>query len=290
VSRPGIRFALVVAAILVAAGSCSDAEPVVDGRPAPDTVTSDRLRYDDDFAHYGFLTVPPGEGPHPVVVFIHGGFWLNSYGYDLAVDQADSAVEAGYATWNIEYRRVGDPGGGYPGTLVDVAKAVDHLAGVAGEYRLDLDRVAVVGHSAGGHLAFWVGQRSLLPADAPGAGPLVAPALVVGQAPVVDLANNLDLGGGAVERFIGASPADAPDAYAAADPAQLRPIVTPQIIVQGGADTIVPRDRADAYAELMGEPEMLEVLMFKNEDHFDVIDPASASWVAVLSRLESMWS
>ncbi|MFT5200907.1 MAG: acetyl esterase/lipase [Candidatus Aldehydirespiratoraceae bacterium] len=284
-SRPGIRFAVAIVALSLAVANCSDVGPVVDVEPAPDTVTSDRLRYDDDFAHYGFLTVPPGEGPHPVVVFIHGGFWLNSYGYELAVDQAASAVEAGFATWNIEYRRVGDPGGGYPGTLEDVAKAVDHIAGVAGEYRLDLDRVAVVGHSAGGHLAFWVGQRSLLPAGAPGAEPLVAPALVVGQAPVADLANNLDLGGGAVERFMAVLPADAPDSYAAADPAQLRPIVTPQLIVQGGADTIVPPDRADAYAELIGEPEMLEVLMFENEDHFDVIDPASASWVGVLNRL-----
>jgi acetyl esterase/lipase len=243
------------------------------------------LAYGSDPLQFGDLGVPVGPGPHPVVVFIHGGFWLNQFDLTLAAPQAADAVENGYAAWNVEYRRVGDDGGGYPGTLEDIAAAVDHLSEIAGDYRLALDRVSVVGHSAGGHLAFWVGQRSQLAEGQPGSDPKVVPALVVGQAPVADLASNLDLGGGAVEGFIGASPSDEPGWFAAADPAQLLPVVVPQLIVHGTEDRNVPLDRSLAYADLVADPDVLEVVVFEGADHFDVIDPAHESWAAVLERL-----
>ncbi len=266
------------------ASACGDA-PVADAIDAPAAAVTQRITYGTDARQFGDLTVPAGTGPHPVVVFIHGGFWLNQFDLTLAEPQAADAVANGYATWNVEYRRVGDAGGGYPGTLDDIAAAIDRLAGLADEYDLDLDRVSMVGHSAGGHLAFWVGQRSRIPNGAPGTGPVVVPALVVGQAPVADLASNLDLGGGAVERFMGASPADEPDRYAVADPARLLPIDVRQLIVQGADDRIVPADRAAAYAVLVDDPERLEVLVFDGAGHFDVIDPAHESWAAVLDRL-----
>jgi len=250
---------------------------------SPDPVGT-RVDYGVEAFQFGDLTVPAGEGPFPVVVFIHGGFWRNSFGLDLAEAQAADAVRAGYATWNVEYRRVGDPGGGYPGTLLDVAAAVDHLATLADTYPIDLDRVAVVGHSAGGHLALWVGQREALSAGAPGAGPAVVPGLVIGQAPVADLSNNLDLGGGAVEQFMGVLPTDDPAAYDIADPARLPPVLVPQLIVQGADDRIVPPERAAAYADLVGDADRLSVKVFDG-DHFSVIDPNHESWLAVLDRL-----
>jgi acetyl esterase/lipase len=273
---------LIVSALIAAA--CG-ADPVADAGDDPVAAPTQRITYGADALQFGDLTIPAGAGPHPVVVFIHGGFWLNQFDLTLSEPQAADAVANGYAAWNVEYRRVGDDGGGYPGTLDDIAAAVDRLAGLADEYDLDLDRVSVVGHSAGGHLALWVGQRSLIPSGAPGADPVVVPALVVGQAPVADLASNLDLGGGAVERFMGASPADEPDRYAVADPARLLPIDVPQLIVQGADDRIVPADRAATYAALIDDPEGLEILEFDGAGHFDMIDPAHDSWAAVLERL-----
>lgn len=255
---------------------------------------TERIAYGDDSLQFGDLTVPPGEGPFPVVVFIHGGFWRNAFGLDLAEPQAASASEAGYATWNIEYRRVGDSGGGYPGTLADVAAAIDRLVSLADDHPLDLDRVAVVGHSAGGHLALWAGQREQLGVGAPGVGapgadPAVVPMLVVGQAPVADLAGNVDLGGGAVEAFMGVTPVDDPTAYDIADPARLLPVVVPQLLVQGGDDRIVPPDRAEAYVALAGSSDV-ELQVFAGADHFDVIDPGHESWTVVLDRLTLLWN
>lgn len=247
---------------------------------------SERFAYGDDEHQFGDLDVPAGEGPFPVVVFIHGGFWRNAFGLDLAEPQAADALARGYATWNIEYRRVGDPGGGYPGTLLDVAAAIDHLASFGVDGRLDLERVAVVGHSAGGHLALWAGQRSRLPAGAPGADPVVVPKLVVGQAPVADLAGNLDLGGGAVVAFMGTTPERDPSAYDVADPARLLPVAVAQLIVQGADDSIVPVDRAEAYTALTGAADV-ELQVFAGSDHFDVIDPAHESWTAVIDRLRN---
>lgn len=241
-----------------------------------------RIAYGEGPQQFGDLTLPAGDGPFPVIVFLHGGFWRNAYGLELSEPQAGDAVAHGYAAWNVEYRRVGDDGGGYPGTLLDVAAAVDHLRLLAERHPLDLQRIAAVGHSAGGHLALWTGQRVRLRADAAGASPRVVPSVVVGQAPVADLAGNLDLGNGAVVDFMGATPEAAPDAYDIADPVRCLPIAVPQLIVHGADDTVVPVDRSDAYASLAGG-DRLEVQVFAAADHFDVIDPAHESWAAALS-------
>lgn len=281
-------------AISLFVAACGGGDPVSDpgsvppADPGVDPVTT-RIAYGHDPLQFADLTVPAGEGPFPVVVFVHGGFWRNAYGLDLAEPQAADAVTRGYATWNIEYRRVGDTGGGYPGTLGDVAAAVDRLAGMADEYRLDVDRVSVVGHSAGGHLALWVGQRGALAHDAPGAGPVVVPSIVVGQAPVADLTANTDLGGGAVAAFMGGPPADLPDAYDVADPARLLPVLVPQVIVQGGDDQLVPPERAEAYVDT-ADSASIDLVMFDGADHFDVIDPAHESWLATIERLEQEWA
>src|SRR5699024_620832 len=125
-------------------------------------------------------------GPHAVAVVIHGGFWRAYYQRDLMHPICENLAAGGWAVWNIEYRRVGGAGG-WPMTFRDVATAIDFLELIAERHRLDLDRLAALGHSAGGHLALWLAARAGLPPHAPGAGPIVRPAGVVSQAGVSDL-------------------------------------------------------------------------------------------------------
>lgn len=243
-------------------------------------VTSDDLsigignyvRYGDAPQQFGELRLPDGPGPFPVVVFLHGGFWRNTYDLTLALPQADDARRRGYATWNVEYRRVGDPGGGYPGTLDDVGTAIDALARI--DAPLDLDRVVVVGHSAGGHLALWAGQRD---------DPVVVPRLVVGQAPVADLEAGRELSGGAVVDFMGGGPDQRPAEYDLADPARRLPIRVPQLIVIGTDDDVVPLSVVQPYEAVAGPG--LDLRVFSGVDHYDVIDPDSPTWEAVMSEV-----
>jgi len=280
-----VRPFLVAFAVLAAAcgtgsaddGAASDAVPTVTGSRVLQVGIGDVVRYGDSPQQFGSLQLPKraSEGPFPVIAFIHGGFWRNTYDSSLSEPQAADARSKGYATWNIEYRRVGDEGGGYPGTLDDIATAIDALARI--DAPLNLDRVFVVGHSAGGHLALWVGQRD---------DPVVVPRLVVGQAPVADLAGSLDLGRGAVEGFMGGTPEQIPAAYDEADPARRLPVKVPQLIVHGLRDDDVPFEVVAPYIDKAGDS--VDTLIFEDEGHFDVIDPASPSWEATLAYLASI--
>ncbi len=230
------------------------------------------IRYGAAPPQYAVLTLPAGEGPFPVIAFIHGGFWRNTYDLTLAEPQAASAVEHGYAAWNIEYRRTGDTGGGYPGTFHDIVDAIDALATL--DAPLDLERVIVVGHSAGGHLSLWLGQQD---------GLVVTPMLVVGQAPVADFTASAALSRGAVSELRGGSPDAVPDRYEKSDPLRLLPLTVPQLIVHGGADDIGPASHADAYVDAAGDDLVFE--LFPAADHFDVIDAEGETWQFVLDFL-----
>ncbi len=115
-----------------------------------------RLRYGDDESQIAELHLPPGDAKVPVAVVIHGGFWMSSYGLELATPLAEDLARSGIAGYAIEYRRIGN-GGGRPTTFEDVAAAIDKLASV--EARLDLTKVVAIGHSAGGQLAVWAAAR-----------------------------------------------------------------------------------------------------------------------------------
>ena len=242
------------------------------------------VAYGEGPSQYGELTIPAEPGKLPVVVLMHGGFWKAAYGLDLMQPLAADLNERGYATWNIEYRRVGEPGGGYPNTLLDVAAAIDRLATIDQQDRLDLDRVAVVGHSAGGHLALWGAARETIPVGEPGAGPAVIPRVAVGQAAVVDLAEAAiaNLGGGAVQDLLGGDLFTVPDRYAAAQP-DLAGATARIILVHGEFDLIVPMSQSIG-AEQFGA----EIVLIPYADHFDMIDPTHDAWAAVLSALASL--
>ena len=125
---------------------------------------------------------------------------------------ADDLAAHGYAAWNIEYRRVGQSGGGWPGTLHDVAAAIDHLTDVAATHPLDLDRVAFVGHSAGGHLALWSAGRAAIPAGLTRRRSHGRARVAIGQGPVVGLTTRRrqNVGNDAVLDFLGGTPTRCP--------------------------------------------------------------------------------
>jgi acetyl esterase/lipase len=232
------------------------------------------------FAELWLPSDPGDDASSPVVVLVHGGFWRKSYGLDLMDPLAADLAARGVAAWNVEYARVGQPGGGWPGTVTDVAAAVDKLAAIALDHRLDTDDVAVVGHSAGGHLALWVASRPSLPAGASGADPIVTPRLAVGLAPVADLAAAArdGVGNGAVAEFLGGWPPDVPERYAVATPAIAAGVEV--VVVRGSADDVVPA----AYTVPPGS-HGFTIVDIAGDDHFDLIDPASKSWGATLTAL-----
>jgi acetyl esterase/lipase len=240
-----------------------------------------RLRYGAHPSQFGELTLPTGAGPaRGVAVVLHGGFWRQAYGLELGRPLAADLAAAGWAVWNLEYRRVG-AGGGWTATFDDVAAGLDLLAGPgqqAAGGRLALDRVVAVGHSAGGHLATWLAARPTLPAGAPGAAPAVRLRGVVSQAGVLDLvdASEHAVGRGAVEDLLGARPELVPERYALASPIARLPIGVPVVCVHGTADGNVPIRQSERFVAAAGST--AELVVLPGVDHFAVIDPAAAAW------------
>jgi acetyl esterase/lipase len=255
----------------------------VTGPPAP------TVRYGERPDQVANLHRPAAEGgPWPVVVLVHGGFWRDGWDRTLMTPLAHDLAARGYLAWNVEYRRVGQVGGGWPGTLVDAAAAVDALEGVPDA---DLERIAAVGHSAGGHLALWLAARSKLPPDAPGASPRVHVPLAFALAGVCDLARGAEegLGGGACAALLGGGPADVPERYAMASPAALLPFGTRQVLVHGGRDDLVPPSQSRDYAAAArAAGDDVELVLIDDADHFDLIGPSHRAWKEVADRLGTM--
>ena len=242
------------------------------------------VAYGEHPAQVANLHLPGGEGgPWPCVVLLHGGFWRARWDRTQLTPHAIDLAGRGYATWNVEYRGVGQEGGGWPGTLVDVAAAVDHLAEME---EVDPQRVVTCGHSAGGHLALWLAARHRLPTGALAAEPRVRPAAAIGLAAVSDLerAWRDDLGSGAAEALLGSFDA-APERYAVASPAALAPLGVPQLLIHGAEDDIVPVSQSRDHAARDPQAELVEL---EGADHFDVIELGGAAWTAVVDRLPAL--
>lgn len=251
-----------------------------------------RLPYGSDPLQFGDLRLPPGLGPHPVVLVIHGGFWRARYSLEHLGHLCAALTAAGFATWNLEYRRLDDPGGGWPHTLLDVARGADYLREVSAQYPLDLNRLLAVGHSAGGHLALWLAARHRLAADnelyldhpLPLRG-------VISLAGVSDLiaAWLLHLGNGAVGELLGGTPDTAPARYAAASPAELVPLGVPQVLIHGVEDSNVPFSMSQAYAaRARAAGDHATLIPLPGMGHFEPIDPRSGAWPVVLEGVRQL--
>lgn len=246
--------------------------------------------YGADRSQRGDLHVPPGDGPHPVIVLIHGGSWRKRYGKLVMRALAADLLERGWAVWNIEYRRVGN-GGGWPATFTDVAAAIDHLDRL--HPALDMTRVDVLGHSAGGHLALWAAGRERLPSGAPGAiggRPRVPLRRAIALAAVCDLAGAYrDWNGGAVRALMGGSPERMPERYAVGDPLRNVPLDMPALLVHGVVDETVSVELSRNYARAAqaagGEVELVEI-EGQAGAHRAHVDPHGATWAPVVRWLE----
>jgi 3-dehydroquinate dehydratase type II len=238
----------------------------------------------------GDLRVPEGAGPHPVAVLIHGGFWRDHWTRDLMDGLAIDLTGRGWATWNLEYHRVGS-GGGWPLTLEDVATGIDHLGDLATDHALDLATVVTIGHSAGGHLALWAAARPHLSDHIPDLDTGVPLQAAIGLAAVSDLEAGFtaDLGDGAVEAFIRRTPANGADRFAAASPRDLLPMGIRQVLVHGTNDDAVPVAMSRDYAAAAtAGGDAVTYHEIDDATHMDMIDPAHPAWAAVTAELDTI--
>lgn len=228
------------------------------------------------------LHLPAGRGRHPVAVVLHGGYWQAPYTKLIMRPLCLDLAARGYAAYNVEYRRLGRDGGGWPQTFDDVAAAIDLLAGDrATEHRLDLDRVTLVGHSAGGQLALWAAGRRELPVGSPGAIPLVTAGRVLALAAVCDLVR----AGRVAEHLLGGTAAEVPERWAQADPMRRLPLDLPVALVHGARDGTVEVQRSRDYAAAAAAAGSPVTLVETRGDHRALIDPSTASWHAAADWL-----
>jgi acetyl esterase/lipase len=245
-----------------------------------------KIPYGEHPSQFGVLRRPDTPGTHPVVVSIHGGFWQSKYGLDENEPLAEDLAQHGFATWNIEYRRIGEEGGAWPGTFHDVISAVNYLIQLENTYQLDLSKVVVVGHSAGGHLAPLLGSL-VNQIDSPLVVPIKG---IISLAGVTDLDQMLQIHtkrgiNSPVKMFLG----DALDELPIASPIELLPLNVEQVLIHGEKDLYVPISLSVEYhRRAMELGDSVRLITLPEADHFMVVDPTSSEWKAVTESLEGL--
>ena len=253
-----------------------------------------RIPYGAAPSQFGDMRLPSdgSAGPWPVAIMVHGGYWRARYDGSSYGAISGALTAYGIATWNIEYRRIGEPGGGWPGAFEDVAAAADSLRGLANRYPLDLSRVLTLGHSAGGHLALWLAARPRLPQDSPLWRPDPLP--IAGAISLAGVANlrrawELHLSDTVVETLLGGSPEHVPTRYASGSPIELLPLGLPQVMIHGTRDDVVPFEISAGYVERahsLGDDARLVPL--EGAGHFEALDPSSAEWRVVAQEARAL--
>jgi acetyl esterase/lipase len=238
-----------------------------------------RLPYGSGPNQFGDLRLPKGKAPAPVVLMLHGGYWRAQYNLLHTGHLCAALTALGFATWNVEYRRVGDEGGGWPGTLEDVADAYRFVPQFGKRYPIDSSKVLVMGHSAGGQLALCMAAHQ----------PSIS--RVVSLAGVLDLerAYTLHLSHDAVAEFLGGTPRTVVEHYQEADPMKLSIPKARQAILLGTSDEVVPPDFSRMYAKAKkARGEEVALIEIANADHFDLIDPRSPAWTQVAESIQRL--
>ncbi len=255
-----------------------------------------RLTYGEDPNQVGELRLPPGRGPHPVLVLIHGGCWKAEYATmrDLA-PMGDALKAEGIASWNVEYRRLGQPGSGWPGTYLDIGRAIDHLRHLAPTYTLDLSRVAVLGHSAGGHLAMWAGARQRIPATS--ALQIPNPLSlrgVINLAGTIDMRENIahmeaECGDAVVSGMMGGAPPAVPARYREVSANAMVPLGVQQVLVWGEHENFVPLPLAKRHVDAATTAgDRARLIVVPATGHFETASPRSSAWPTLLNAIRSV--
>src|SRR5688572_5493298 len=254
------------------------------------------LAYGSDPNQFGQLFLPQGSGPFPVAVVIHGGCWKKFADLKNTVPMSDALRKAGIATWNIEYRRVDNEGGGWPGTYRDIGAAIDYLRTIAPEHRLDLKHVVLVGHSAGGHLALWAAARKRLDESSSlyMKDPLSVSAVVnlAGPGRLQTLqAEHLQkvCGSVPVPQLLGGEIDQVPERLREGSPADMLPLGVPQILITGSLDWLIPPAFGEEYIELATKAgDRAELTVIEGAGHFEIIAPGTQAWPAVEKAVLSL--
>lgn len=221
----------------------------------------------------GDLYLPRQKAQGTICLF-HGGFWKMPYDRFQMNDISNDLAALGFVVWNIEYRRIGEAGGGWKGTFDDAVSAINHLDILKSRYpQIDIDRVFVAGHSAGGHLAIWSSANNLA----------FRPKRFVGLAPVLDLraAFAAKSGNDSVRQLIGGSPEEFPQRFAAASPIEMLPFCISQTIFQGTEDDDVLKEWNRHYvAEAEKKGQRIEYIEIEDCGHMEFLDPLSKAFEA----------
>jgi acetyl esterase/lipase len=227
-----------------------------------------RVAYGSDQNQFVDLRLPKGKGPHALAIVIHGGYWRAKYDLEYAGHLCAALTAKGIAAANVEYRRVGNAGGGWPGTFADIRAGYQSLTQNARKYKFDTQRIVVMGHSAGGQLGLCLAAHE------------TGVKAAISLAGVVDLqrAYALHLSNDAVAEFLGGTPAEVADHYREADPTKLA-IRARQWLVHGATDDVVPpafsRDYVSAKQKTNEDVRLVEIA---GAGHFEVVDPRSQAW------------
>ncbi|PWW32449.1 acetyl esterase/lipase [Cytobacillus oceanisediminis] len=251
-----------------------------------------KIYYGEHESQFGVLRMPENSYSCPVIVLIHGGFWQARYNLEENNPIADDLTQRGYATWNIEYRRVGEDRGGWTSTFNDVIDAINHLSKIAESNPIDLSKVIVIGHSAGGHLALWLGSRiKSVSIDGPFNKLLVSVQKVISLAGVTDLVKMWEIHEqkkkkSHVAALLDGSPEEVSERYKLTSPVELLPMKVEQVLIHGELDRHVPVDLSkDYYKYAVEKGENVKLVILPYIEHFKIIEPTSSAWTSVIDLL-----